>query len=61
MDWKKYLIYHGRWQLSTVVMLGPITVFSWYFGPQVSLVLSQVIGAAVFYKVDQWIFTDNDE
>jgi len=58
---RKYLIYHGRWQASTVVMLAPITFFSWYFGPQISLVFSQFIGACIFWYVDKWIFNDRDE
>jgi hypothetical protein len=42
-------------------MLAPITVFSWYFGPQISLVLSQVIGACIFYYVDDWIFDESEQ
>lgn len=61
MNIKRYLIYHARWQASTVVMLAPITVFSWYFGPQISLVLSQVIGACIFYYVDDWIFDESEQ
>jgi len=55
---KKYLIYHGRWQLSTVVMSGPITLFSYYFSPIIALAFSQVIGACVFWYIDKWIFND---
>lgn len=58
MNWKRYLIYHGRWQLSTIVMAGPITLFSMYFEPYVALALAQIVGACVFYYVDTWIFSD---
>jgi len=57
-EWKRYFVYHARWQLSTVVMAIPITVFGWMFGPVVSLALAQVIGACVFWYIDKWIFDD---
>lgn len=60
MNWKKYGIYHGRWQLSTVVMAIPITILSSYFPAYVALAFSQVIGACIFWYVDKWIFNDND-
>lgn len=56
---KRYIIYHGRWQLSTIVMSAPITLFSYYFSPVIALALSQVIGACIFWKVDEWIFEDS--
>ena len=55
---KQYIIYHGRWQLSTIVMSGPITLLSYHFSPVIALALSQVIGACIFWKVDEWIFKD---
>ena len=61
MDWKKYFIYHGRWQLSTIIMAIPITFFSLYFPPYVALALAQVIGACIFWYVDSWIFSDESE
>jgi len=54
----KYVIYHSRWQLSTVVMAIPITVFSAYFPPYAALALAQVVGACIFWYVDKWIFSD---
>ncbi len=60
MDWKRYGIYHARWQVSTVVMALPITIFSRHFEPFIALALSQVIGACVFWYVDSWIFEDDE-
>jgi len=61
MNWKRYGIYHGRWQLSTIVMAYPITVLSAHFRPWLALALAQVFGACIFYYVDYWIFDDDDE
>ena len=61
MNWKQYGIYHGRWQLSTIVMAGPITLLSAHFSPWLALALAQVVGACVFWYVDKWIFDDRDD
>jgi len=58
---KKYALYHGRWQASTVVMTIPITFFSRYFEPWIALALAQVIGACIFWYVDGWIFEEEKE
>lgn len=62
MDIRRYLLYHGRWQLSTVVMMGPMYALTTIFGLSGTLALPivQVIGAAIFYYVDRWIFNDDD-
>lgn len=61
MDWKRYGIYHARWQLSTIVMAAPIAFFNRYFGAVVALAFAQVIGACVFWYVDAWIFDEDRE
>lgn len=60
MDYKKYAIYHGRWQLSTLVMTIPIFVLtSWLGLPSVvALPIVQFIGACIFWYVDKWIFDE---
>lgn len=61
MDWTRYGIYHARWQLSTILLTGPLVLFGELgFGRPVSLALSQFIGAVVFWHVDAWIFDDQD-
>lgn len=72
---KQYLIYHLRWQASTVVMSGPITFFTWSLEwvrslemvpipevivPALALSLAQFIGAIIFWYVDNWIFNDEN-
>jgi len=59
MNWRKYAIYHGRWQLSTLVMAVPITVLSATLPPVVALAVSQFLGACVFWYVDKWIFNED--
>jgi hypothetical protein len=61
MDWRKYGVYHARWQASTVVMAIPITLFERIFSPVVALAFAQVIGACVFWYVDGWIFEESGE
>jgi hypothetical protein len=58
MEWSTYATYHGRWQLSTIVMSVPITVFTTYLPAWQALALSQFIGACVFWYIDKWIFED---
>lgn len=59
MDTRQYLLYHGRWQLSTIVMIGPMTLLGYFdVSRPVSLVLVQVLGAMIFWYVDRWIFND---
>lgn len=57
---KKYTIYHARWQLSSIVMMLPMYIFStmlalpiWIAFPIVHL-----IGATIFWYVDKHIFTE---
>lgn len=60
MTLKQYAIYHGRWQLSTVVMMGPMFVATTMIGLPgwAALPLVQVIGACIFWYVDRWIFEE---
>ncbi|MFP4038604.1 MAG: hypothetical protein ACLFTA_02375 [Candidatus Nanohaloarchaea archaeon] len=56
---RKYLTYHGRWQLSTLVMLLPMTVLDIFNLPvQLNLVATQFIGACIFWSIDKRIFND---
>jgi hypothetical protein len=57
---KRYLIYHGRWQLSTIVMAVPITILTMYLPAAVALALAQFMGACVFWYLDRWIFSDQN-
>jgi hypothetical protein len=57
----KYLQYHGRWQLSTLVMTPFMYFFTESMGlPSVyALPIVQFIGACIFWYVDRWIFEEN--
>ncbi|XGI83405.1 hypothetical protein ACEU6E_09020 [Halorutilales archaeon Cl-col2-1] len=56
---KRYLIYHGRWQLSTLVMMLPMTVLDLLSLPvQINLIITQFIGACIFWFVDRKIFDE---
>lgn len=62
MDFRSYALYHGRWQLSTIVMMGPMLLLgSLNVSRPVSLVSVQFMGACIFWYVDKWIFSDRNE
>jgi hypothetical protein len=63
VDWRAYGLYHARWQLSAVVMVAPVWVFTMVVGlsPTLALLPAHVIGATVFWYVDKWIFTSAEE
>jgi len=63
VNWKQYGIYHGRWQLSTVVMSAPLYVLTDVLGLMsvIALPIVQFIGACVFWYVDRWIFDENSK
>ena len=54
---KGYGIYLVRWVLSGFVMLPFMLLFE-YLGITLSanIILGQLIGACIFYKIDSWIF-----
>jgi hypothetical protein len=61
LNLRKYLAYHARWQLSTLVMIGPITLLgNMNISRPVSLILVQIFGAMIFWYVDKWIFEDKE-
>jgi hypothetical protein len=59
---KQYLIYHGRWQLSAVVMMAPMYLFSTTLDLPVWIAfpIVHVIGAIIFWYIDKFIFTEID-
>ena len=56
--WKRYLIYHIRWQISAWVMM-PVMLFLERQGLPLwkNLIIGQAFGACVFWFVDKWIFS----
>lgn len=54
---KRFGIYLVRWVLSGFVMLPFMLLFE-YLGITLSanIILGQLIGACIFYKIDSWIF-----
>ena len=54
---KRFSIYLLRWILSGFVMLPFMLLFE-YLGItlSVNIILGQLIGACIFYKIDSWIF-----
>lgn len=55
---KRFSIYLLRWILSGFVML-PFMMFFESLGVELwlNIILGQLIGACIFYKLDTWIFT----
>ena len=54
---KKYFVYLFRWLISAFVMM-PFMVFFEYLGITLTLnlILGQVIGSLIFFKIDDFIF-----
>jgi len=63
VDLKKYSMYHGRWQLSSIVMMAPMWFFATYLALPIyiSFPIVHVIGATIFWYVDKWIFSNNEQ
>lgn len=51
---KKYLLYLGRWQLSTLVLY-PVVL--WMGASLISTITANLIGGMIFFFVDKFIFT----
>ena len=54
---KRYFEYHGRWQVSGWFMI-PILYFIEDLGKPlyIDIMIAQLIGAIVFWKIDKWLF-----
>lgn len=57
---KRFAIYLIRWIISGFVML-PFMMFFEALGLELAynIILGQLIGACIFYKIDRFIFTKN--
>ena len=53
---KRYLLYLGRWQLSTPILAWVIMIMESY-DPLVATVVANLIGGLIFFWVDRFIFT----
>jgi hypothetical protein len=59
---KKFLLYFGRWQLSTFVLAGPIFLLEQFGLSAVpNLIIAQCIGCLIFYPIDKYIFKSRSE
>jgi len=58
----KYLRYHIRWQLSTIVMLAVMWPLEQAGLPLlVNLPIGQFFGALIFWPIDNWILNPKKE
>ena len=60
-NWRQFLVYHGRWQASTFVMMLPMYLLIFYLplNGVSALPFVQFIGANIFYPIDKTIFTSD--
>lgn len=58
INYRSFALYHGRWQLSAVVLAAPLAITSNYVPAWVALFIVHVLGAIVFYPVDKKILDD---
>lgn len=57
MEVIKYIAYLGRWQLSGLV-LAPVLYLFGVSSVVLPTIIANLIGGAVFFWVDRWIFKD---
>lgn len=53
---ESFMLYQGRWQLSALVLAAPLAYVSNYVPAWVALFIVHVLGATIFYPVDEKIF-----
>lgn len=58
---KRYLIYHARWQLSSILMMAPMYFFATLLALPIwaAFPIVHVIGGAIFWYIDGWIFSED--
>ncbi|MCL2197036.1 MAG: hypothetical protein FWB77_05420 [Treponema sp.] len=52
---KKYLLYLGRWQLSTPILAVVLILMS-NFNPTIATIVANLIGGLIFFWIDKIIF-----
>lgn len=57
---KKYLLYLGRWQLSTPIL----AICLWWLSDMSELwatIIANLVGGLIFFWVDRWIFKGKEK
>jgi len=56
---RRLLLYCGRWQLSSPILIGVIYTVNKLYPDDVIIgpIIANLIGALIFFKVDEWILT----
>ena len=52
---KKYLLYLGRWQLSTPILAACVVLFA-FLGATWATAIANLFGGLLFFWIDRWIF-----
>jgi len=55
---KKYILYIFRWQLSTPILA--ICIIYLPYSATVKTIISNFLGALIFFWIDQWIFKSKE-
>lgn len=57
-DWKKYFLFHFKWQIGIIVTLPLMYLFleKWHFPYWLAIMCFNFVGAIIFFPVDSWIF-----
>lgn len=56
-NYRRYLVYLFRWQISTPLLAGVNILLVSRYGYVVSVVIANLIGGLIFFWVDKFIFT----
>jgi len=53
---KRYFVYLVRWIVSGIVMLGPMMILEAFLPLWGNIIVGQIFGSLVFFKIDKYIF-----
>ena len=53
-EWQRFILYLIRWQLSTPILAICLNIFN--FNTIVNTIIANLIGGAIFFWVDKFIF-----
>lgn len=53
-EWQRFILYLIRWQLSTPILAICLSIFN--FNTIVNTIIANLIGGAIFFWVDKFIF-----
>ena len=62
-DWKRYFLYHVKWQMGAIVAIPSLYLFIdvLHCPYWLAIFLFQLIGAIAFYPIDLWLLSRKEQ